>query len=473
MSSLDTPSIPLSALLSRTDLGLRQVAGPRQGDVPIQWVHTSEMADPAPYLLGGELLLTSGIFFGEEGGAAFDHDRYVARAVEAGAAALGFGVAPVHDRVPEVLVEACERHGLPLVEIPPPTPFVAVSRALWLALAEARHRELRRVTEAQQALATAASRPDPLAAVLRRLAAALDAWVVLLDADGRELHAAGPRPDEPVPAELAALAARLHGDRPLATGAAHAGEQHLTAHALAGTGLVLGIAARHQDPVDRSVGGMAAVLLALLSGPRPRTVASGAAVVRLMLGSRPEEVAELLGPGPWLVVRGRRHGRSGPAALGTPYLDLDGDELCALLPADAPVPELPGWTLGVSAPAPAAELPLADGQAATALRRALAGGAALLRHRSRDWGVAELVPQAEAAELARRRLAPLDGSPAVLDTLRTWLSLHGSWDRTAAALGIHRNTVRQRIARAEALLRLDLADPDTRMDVWFTLRWLD
>lgn len=45
--------------------------------------------------------------------------------------------------------------------------------------------------------------------------------------------------------------------------------------------------------------------------------------------------------------------------------------------------------------------------------------------------------------------------------------------RTAAALGIHRNTVRQRIARAEALLELDLADPDTRMDVWFTLGWSD
>ncbi|WP_240554316.1 helix-turn-helix domain-containing protein, partial [Streptomyces niveiscabiei] len=38
------------------------------------------------------------------------------------------------------------------------------------------------------------------------------------------------------------------------------------------------------------------------------------------------------------------------------------------------------------------------------------------------------------------------GFPALTETLRTWLSLHGSWDRTAVPLGLHRNTVRQRIA---------------------------
>jgi DNA-binding PucR family transcriptional regulator len=57
-------------------------------------------------------------------------------------------------------------------------------------------------------------------------------------------------------------------------------------------------------------------------------------------------------------------------------------------------------------------------------------------------------------------------------TLRTWLALHGSWDRTAVALQVHRNTVRQRIARAAALLDMDLDDPDTRMELWFALRWI-
>jgi DNA-binding PucR family transcriptional regulator len=67
-------------------------------------------------------------------------------------------------------------------------------------------------------------------------------------------------------------------------------------------------------------------------------------------------------------------------------------------------------------------------------------------------------------------LAPLAGSPALVETLRTWLSLHGSWDRTAVALAVHRNTVRQRVSRCAALLGADLDDPDVRMELWFALR---
>ncbi|MDV9190939.1 PucR family transcriptional regulator ligand-binding domain-containing protein, partial [Streptomyces sp. SR27] len=141
------PPVSLAALLARRDLGLRLLAGP--GDVPLHWVHTSEMADPYPYLLGGELLMTAGVQLTEPA-------RYVERVVEAGAAALAFGVTPVYDTVPAELVEACARHGLPLVEVPPRTPFTAVARAVWRLMAEARLHELRRVTEAQQSLAAAA-----------------------------------------------------------------------------------------------------------------------------------------------------------------------------------------------------------------------------------------------------------------------------------------------------------------------------
>jgi DNA-binding PucR family transcriptional regulator len=56
--------------------------------------------------------------------------------------------------------------------------------------------------------------------------------------------------------------------------------------------------------------------------------------------------------------------------------------------------------------------------------------------------------------------------------LRTWLTLHGSWDRTAAALHVHRNTVRHRLARVGELLDVDLQDPGVRMELWFALHWL-
>ncbi|NKQ24445.1 helix-turn-helix domain-containing protein, partial [Streptomyces galbus] len=101
--------------------------------------------------------------------------------------------------------------------------------------------------------------------------------------------------------------------------------------------------------------------------------------------------------------------------------------------------------------------------------RARATRAPLLRHGGRA-ALADLVAPDEAAAHARALLAPIAATPALPETLRTWLSLHGSWDRTAVALSVHRNTVRQRIARCAALLGADLEDPDVRMDLWFALR---
>ncbi|KAB1986704.1 helix-turn-helix domain-containing protein, partial [Streptomyces triticiradicis] len=111
----------------------------------------------------------------------------------------------------------------------------------------------------------------------------------------------------------------------------------------------------------------------------------------------------------------------------------------------------------------------ADAQAARALARARATRAALVRHGDRP-ALAGLVLPEDAEAHARTLLAPLAGTPALTETLRTWLSLHGSWDRTAVALSVHRNTVRQRIARCAALLEADLDDPDVRMELWFALR---
>ncbi|MEU9953586.1 PucR family transcriptional regulator ligand-binding domain-containing protein, partial [Streptomyces sp. NPDC047939] len=148
-----TPPVALAGLLALEELDLRLIAGP--ADAELLWVHASEMADPYPYLLGGELLLSAGVLL-------TDPDTYVARLVEAGAAALGFGVRPVHDTVPPALVAACERHGLPLVEVGPGTPFTAIARAVWGLMAAARDRELRRVARAQQALAAAGGRAAPI-----------------------------------------------------------------------------------------------------------------------------------------------------------------------------------------------------------------------------------------------------------------------------------------------------------------------
>ncbi|MGV9756027.1 MULTISPECIES: PucR family transcriptional regulator [Streptomyces] len=479
-----TPPVPLQALLAREDLALRQIAGPADPQTVIHWAHTSEMADPYPYLLGGELLLTAGVHVPEAAGTGTYFDDYVGRIVAAGGAALGFGLAPVHDTVPRALVAACDRYGLPLLEVPPQTTFSGVARAVWQLMAQARLAELRRVTEAQQSLAAAASRPDPVPAVLRQLAQRLGGRAVLYGPDGTEVAGAGREPAEGVREALAGLAGVVRpagGTAPRATSATDtAGDTHLAAYALgAGGGFVLGVAALRREPGDHTIASVASVLLSLLTGEHQSGsgAARSSALVRVLLGAAPEEVAPLLGAAPWRVVHARPESQLPDtvaasalgAALGSPLVDLAGEVVRVLVPAGREPEPQPGWTLGVSAAAGPPEWPAADTQAARALARARATRAPLVRHAARP-ALADLVPPADAETHARTLLAPLDGQPALAETLRTWLSLHGSWDRTAVALDVHRNTVRQRIARCAALLAADLDDPDVRMELWFALR---
>lgn len=489
-----TPPVPLSALLAREDLALRQIAGPTAPDPAIHWAHVSEMADPYPYLLGGELLLTAGVHIPEATGSGAGtgtgsyFDDYVGRIVAGGGAALGFGVAPVHDRVPEALVAACDAYGLPLVEVPPRTTFSGVARAVWQLMAQARLAELRRVTEAQQSLAAAACRPDPVPSVLRRLARRVGGRAVLYGPDGTEIAAAGR--ETGTLGALAALAAVVRADRGPASAADTTAGVHLAAYALStgtgtGRGFALGVATPEQTSGDHTIASVAAVLLALLTGEHQSGsgAARSSALVRLLLGATPETVAPLLGgdgDGRWVVVHARPEAPDGPApdpvtasalatAFGSPLVDIDEDVVRVLLPAGREPAPQPGWTCGVSAPAGPREWPAADVQASRALARARAVRSPLIRHGERP-ALSDLVPEADAAAHARTLLAPIAATPALVETLRTWLSLHGSWDRTAIALTVHRNTVRQRIARCTALLGTDLDDPDVRMELWFALR---
>lgn len=360
-----TPPVPLAALTADRELGLRLLAGPAGADV--YGVHASEMADPSPYLLGGELLLTAGAELGP------DPDAYVTRLVRAGVGAVGFGVTPVHETVPAALAEACARYGLPLVEVPPGTPFTAVGRAVWRLMAEARTRELRRVTDAQQSLASAAARPDPVASVLSRLAATLNGWSALLlpqppargdaapgaatgpggaagaagagaagagagagaTAAGAGTAGAGARlggaaseagvpPGEGVRGALEGLALRV-GPGGAATATDTLGGTHLAAYAVGG-GRVLALATPARAPGDHTIASVAAVLLTLLTASRPAGD-EAAALTRLLLDGDP---AGALSPGPGTpytpgapVIRGRWRPR------WTPYCWTRAGTACA------------------------------------------------------------------------------------------------------------------------------------------------
>ncbi|TXK42105.1 PucR family transcriptional regulator [Nonomuraea sp. C10] len=81
-------------------------------------VHITDLPEPGRYLSGGELVLT-GLMWrqGPE-----DSARFVAALVEAGVAGLGAGQAWL-GHIPADLVAACERAGLPLLEVPTEVSF--------------------------------------------------------------------------------------------------------------------------------------------------------------------------------------------------------------------------------------------------------------------------------------------------------------------------------------------------------------
>ncbi|WP_055694266.1 PucR family transcriptional regulator [Streptomyces prasinopilosus] len=520
--------LTLASLAHHSALRLTVRAGEDGLDVPVRWAHASELADPVPYMEGGELLLITALTLDAEDPAAMR--RYVKRLVEAGVVGLGFAVGVHYEDIPEALVEAAREEGLPLLEVPPRTTFSGVARAVWQLMAQARLAELRRVTEAHRGLASAAARSDPVPSVLHRLSRHLDGRAVLFGPEGTQIAAAGRALGEETDTALAKLAEVVRpvdpdehrpdpagspgpGDAGPASPAGRARPRpspasaadtvagiRLAAYALgAGHGFVLGVAAPPRDSGDHTVASVAAVLLSLLTGEQHSGTgaARSAALVRLLLGGGPEEVAPLLGGERWRVVHAHRTvrlsearspearspGERGPeertpdalaasalgAALGSALVDPADGIVRVLVPAGREPEAQTGWTLGVSAAVAPHDWPAADTQAARALARARATRAPLVVHGARPV-LDDLVPAADARAHARTLLAPLAGTPALADTLRTWLSLHGGWDRTAVALSVHRNTVRQRIARCAALLNADLDDPDVRMNLWFALR---
>src|ERR1041384_946581 len=128
-------TVPLKGLVARVDLGLTVLCGAGALDRPVRWAHVSELEDPTPYLVGEELLLTAGVRFPS------DVSSYVSGLVSSGVSAIGFGVEPEVPTVPSSLVEACAAQGMPLLRVPPSTPFLAVSQALGALLAEIAVRE--------------------------------------------------------------------------------------------------------------------------------------------------------------------------------------------------------------------------------------------------------------------------------------------------------------------------------------------
>ncbi|MCX5194633.1 PucR family transcriptional regulator [Streptomyces sp. NBC_00249] len=116
----------LRELLDTDELGLLLLVGPDAGegvlDRSVSAVPTIDLADPGRFLGGGELVLTGLAWWRADG----DAEPFVRILRRAGVVALAAGEVE-HGLVPDDLVRACRRHGLPLLAVRPETSFAAVT----------------------------------------------------------------------------------------------------------------------------------------------------------------------------------------------------------------------------------------------------------------------------------------------------------------------------------------------------------
>ncbi|GLV77678.1 PucR family transcriptional regulator [Streptomyces hygroscopicus] len=178
----------LASLVRHPGLKLSVLAGEDRLETPVRWAHVSELADPVPYMDGGELLLITAMQLKAE-----DPDemsRYVRRLVGAGVVGLGFALGVKYDEVPLALAEAAKEEGLPLLGVPRRTPFIAISKAVSAAIAADQYRAVTAGFEAQRELTRAAIGAEGPAALLARLASHVDGWAALYDASGSVVAAA-------------------------------------------------------------------------------------------------------------------------------------------------------------------------------------------------------------------------------------------------------------------------------------------
>lgn len=163
------------------ELGLPVRAGEDGLDLPVRWVHISELLDPTPWLSGGELLLTTGMQLdGSE-----RQREFVERLAEHQLAGLGIGTGFRHERVPETLIETAAERGFPVFEIPYEVPFIAITEAAFTRLVNEQYAVLRRAIAAHERLERIVLSQRGLEALAAALSSLVGGTVMVMGARGQ------------------------------------------------------------------------------------------------------------------------------------------------------------------------------------------------------------------------------------------------------------------------------------------------
>ncbi|MGW7548550.1 PucR family transcriptional regulator [Streptomyces sp. NPDC054770] len=483
-------SLGLRPLWARDALLAREISG----------VTVTDLEDPARFVRPGEVVL-SGLVWWAPGKA----ERFVSALKEAGAAAL-FAGEETHGGVPEELVEACVRHGVPVAGVPAHIMFRAITDTVYLrqwgelsrrqALPENARVRLSRL------LAQEAGPGDVLAAAFAHLDRTA---AYVFTPSGRTVAATAAAPGVPA-REAAVLVADGRGmtvsvaadsvspyERWLLylpdPDSAPAGMLHEVAAAL---GRCQETAVRRRSAERQAADELGALLAGAGAAAVEGTLQAGVRecglpadgpyrVVVADTGARRPGLAE----GALAEVAGHVAPRAPRAAVGrlpdgTAFAVLPAADIGAaweLVAGCEPGVPLHGGTGSVAAGPGELSGALAQARYALTSARTTAPDASVLTDAATLTSLSALltgVPAEVRAVYRRTVLGPLltgerAASAVLLSTLQTFLACDGSWARTAEALHLHVNTVHYRMQRVEHFTGRDLSRLSDRLDLWAAL----
>jgi len=479
-----------------------QPADPAVLDQALTWVHSSDLADPTPWLEPGQLLLTDGGAFRERAGLA-EAAAYIRRLQAASVVGLGFATSVLHAEIPAELVDAARDAGFPLLEVAARTPFMAIIRHVADGIAADQRERLEWLIAAQRSIARAALRVDGLTAILHELEQRLDCWVALFDAAGEHVPVPAERriPGELVEPVAQAVQRSLRG-RVRSAGRISIIGGEVTLQTLGRRDRLRGVLAiGNPAPLDEagidlvtSVIALASVALeqsaaleesrrALRAGLLELLLAGGVDVARRSL----QQLGAELPAEPVRVVSAPLDG--GRALVEELELDADRgrghffavhEDRLVVVASDARLDEvralldLHGVTAGASAPAGLDELAPALEEARRAADAPGRGERLRLFDGMVGDGMVGLLDRVGGREAARRLLdaarVRADDGHELLHAATVWLSHNGAWDPAAKELGLHRHTLRARMSRLGDLLGLDLERFGGRAELWTALQ---
>ncbi|MGV9412138.1 helix-turn-helix domain-containing protein [Nocardia sp. NPDC003693] len=493
-------------ILDAPQLGMRLLHGDEAAlERPVARVCTTDMPDPRPFVTPGALVCTGLVWRHAPG----DSDRYIAMLDAAGVAGVVAGRA-LHGHVPEDVVAACERRGLPLLASPQSVPFSRVVEHLAEQAAEARWGRVRSDAEQQRRLLAAVAGGSDVGELLADVAAAqrISAWLVT--ATGRVVAGTAPLTDDELdPVVATALCApRL----PAVTAGAMRVLQVGTGDRMTAWYLVVRPSTPDPAPVAADLAAVAELYRRRAADrlhldweltdrfPAPHTDRPAASTVAL--------VCEVQLPGvppfPFEAGQGGSPDHSEPVAIVraalhdalpgiTTSVDHEGrlvgvcagrqDEVVRDLRRRLGrlTPALNGirLTLGVSARQPGESM--SGAVAAAAAAATVRDDERPITVRAADLDTAAdlftAVPGGLRRRFAERVLGPVldydrKNNAGLLDTLEVFLACEGSWRESAARMHLHLNTVRYRIGRVADLTGRDPNRLDDRLDLYLAVRTL-